>query len=135
MPGPSHPSPPLRLPLPASGTAQAACRRFNSCPACPSHPQVTKRADGSNGCDYGVFAATVAYDKWVGRYMIAAICDDTQFPRVLLAVSTSDSVTDYWNLYSAPAENEVTGKDRGRRGSRAGGPACGQAGAGRAGLG
>jgi hypothetical protein len=39
--------------------------------------------------------------------MITAICDDTAFPKVLLAVSSSDSVTDYWNLYSAPATNEV----------------------------
>jgi len=69
---------------------------------------VTRREDGSNGCDYGVFAASVAYDKWVGRYMITAICDDTLFPRVLLAVSAVDSVTDYWNLYAAPAENELT---------------------------
>lgn len=54
-----------------------------------------------------MFAASVAYDKWVGRYLVSAICDDTQLPRVLLAVSAVDSVTDYWSMFSAPAENEV----------------------------
>jgi hypothetical protein len=52
----------------------------------------------------------VAYDKWVGRYMISAICDDVEFPYVLLAVSAVDSVTDYWNLYAVPATNEVGNK-------------------------
>ncbi|KAI8465911.1 MAG: hypothetical protein J3K34DRAFT_524975 [Monoraphidium minutum] len=69
---------------------------------------VTKRFDGSNGCDQGVFSAAVAYDKWVGRYMISAICADWLNPRILLGVSTVDSVTDYWTLYSAPADNEPT---------------------------
>jgi hypothetical protein len=75
-------------------------------PAVP--PQVTRTESGANGCDQGVFAAAVAYDKWVGRYLISAICDDYLAPKVLLAVSTSDSVTGYWALYSAPADNQPT---------------------------
>ena len=31
--------------------------------------------------------------------MISAICDDYLKPRILLGVSSADSVTDYWNLY------------------------------------
>lgn len=67
---------------------------------------MTKNFDGSNGCDQGVFSLAAAYDKWVGRYLIAAICDDWLRPRVVLAVSATDSVTGYWNLYSAPAEHQ-----------------------------
>ena len=72
---------------------------------------MTKRIDGSNGCDLGVFSAAVAYDKWVGRYMISAICNDVLKPRILLAVSTVDSVTDYWTLYAVTADNSATSWD------------------------
>ena len=72
--------------------------------------KVTRRDDGANGCTYGVFSAAVAYDKWVGRYMISAICDDLLEPKILLAVSVVDSVTDYWSLYSVPARNTVRGR-------------------------
>jgi hypothetical protein len=69
---------------------------------------VTSRSDGASGCDQGVFAAAAAYDKRVGRYLVSAICDDWLDPRIVLAVSASDSVTGYWNLYSAPADNVPT---------------------------
>lgn len=69
---------------------------------------VTKRGDGGNGCDQGVFAPALAYDRWVGRYLVAAICDDYLSPKVLLAVSTSGAATGYWALYSAPADNAPT---------------------------
>ena len=69
---------------------------------------VTKRGDGGNGCDQGVFAPALAYDKWVGRYLVAAICDDYLSPKVLLAVSTSGAATGYWALYSVPADNAPT---------------------------
>lgn len=55
-----------------------------------------------------MFAASVAYDKWVGRYLISAICDDYLNPKILLAVSSADTVTAYWNLYSVPADNLPT---------------------------
>ena len=74
----------------------------------PMPMQVTKTGTGANGCDQGVFAMSAAYDKWVGRFMISAICDDWRNPKILLAVSASDSVTGYWNLYSVPAENQPT---------------------------
>jgi hypothetical protein len=50
----------------------------------------------------------VKYDKWVGRYVISAVCDDWLHPRILLAVSATDSVTGFWNLYSVPADNAGT---------------------------
>jgi hypothetical protein len=58
-----------------------------------------------------VYAAAVAYDKWVGRYMISAICNDVLRPRILLAVSTVDSVTDYWTQYAVSADNTDTSWD------------------------
>ena len=70
--------------------------------------QVTAKADGSNGCDAGVFAASLAFDKQAGRFLIAAVCGDYQLPRVVLAVSGGGGVTGAWNLYSAPADNIPT---------------------------
>jgi hypothetical protein len=70
--------------------------------------QVTKRDDGGNGCDQGIFAAAAAYDKFVGRYLMTAVCDDYLNPRILLAVSSLDGITDYWSLYSVPADNQPT---------------------------
>ena len=49
--------------------------------------------DGADGCDEGVFASALAYDKAAGRFLIAAICGDVALPKVLLAVSATTSVT------------------------------------------
>lgn len=73
--------------------------------------QVTARPDGSNGCGDGVFAASLAFDKAVGRFIVTAICGDFLRPRILLATSTSESVVGFWNLYSAPADNIPTSWD------------------------